>query len=202
MKKVDFKKLQKLSPDQRVKALREIQEELTKVIKDRSEEVSDSKDEIKDAQEFLKEAEDEMRIIEEMEIKAPKPKPVDVEKLFEREDKRTSARGPRERDIGEIAADAPKQPTQQEQQAYVQHLAQQESISNIYDRINAIRDDVGNRGVINSYQQDRLNQFDEALHRKEHYMREGSYKPGEDAEQLLTNAEKALRQTKDAYHRN
>ena len=201
MKKVDFKKIKKLSPEQRVKALREIQEELTKVIKDKSEEVADSKDEIQDAQEFLKEAEDEMRIIEEMEIKAPQAKPVDIEKLFEREDKRTSARGPREKDIGEIAAESPRQ-TPQEQQAYIQHLARRESLPHIYDSINEINGEVRRTGVITSYQQNRLDQFDEALHRKGHYMREKTYQPGEEAEHMLTNAEKAIRQTRDAYHRN
>ncbi len=187
MDKIDFDKLRKLPPDRKIKALREIQEELTKVITERNKEIEESQQEIKDAQDFLNEAEEELRVLEEMEETAPKIKKVDVEKLFGREEKKLG----KERELEDIADEAPRV-APQEERAYVNFLAQQ-PVSNIYERVNRIREEIKTTGVMSAYQQEKLDQFREALHEKEDAIREGEYSPGHKAESLLTAAEKAIR---------
>jgi predicted ATPase len=191
MEQIDFDKLRKMPPDRRAKALEELQDKLTKLIAERSKEIIDTQQEIKDAQDFLKEAQDELRVLEEMQEQAPGIKKVDVEKLFEREEKRTEPMRPRGRELEAIAADAPRQFSPQEQQAYISNLARQ-PVTNIYERVNQIRQDISETGVITAYQQNRLNLFGAALHEKEEAIRAGEYAAGKKAANLLTAAEKAV----------
>lgn len=191
MEHIDFDKLRKMPPDRRAKALKEVQEQLTKLIAERSKEITDTQQEIKDAQDFLKEAEDELRVLEEMQEHAPGIKQVDVGKLFEREEQRTEPARPRERELEDIAGDAPRTPSPQEQQAYISTLARQ-PITTLYDRINQIRQDITDTGVITAYQQNRLDQFGQALHEKEEAIRAGEYAAGKKAANMLSAAEKAV----------
>ncbi len=183
MDKIDFDRIRAMPPERKIKALREVQEKLTQLIKERSKEIEDSQREIKDAQDFLKEAEDELRVLEEMEEQAPKIKKVDVEQLFERE------KAPEQ--LEAIAAQAPRTPSPQEEQAYINFLARQ-PVTSIYERINQIRDQINTTGVISAYQQEKLGQFREALHEKEEAIREGEYAVGKKSAILLTAAEKAI----------
>ncbi len=203
MEKIDFAKLRKMPPERRVAALREVHEELTKLIKERSKEIEERNQEINDAQEFLKEAEDELRVLEEMQSTAPELKRVDVEKLFEREETRTTPARPRERELESIAEEAPRKPSAQEQQVYVNFLAHQ-PVTGLYDRINQIREDITTTGVISMYQQDKLNQFREALHQKEEDVKTGAYEPGRNAERLISAAEDSIQyatRTKTSFYR-
>jgi hypothetical protein len=186
MEKIDYRKIRKMAPDRRIKALREVQEELDTFIKEKSKEISESQQEIKDAQDFLKEAEEELQVLEEMQAEAPKIKKVDVEKLFE-------PAGKKERELEAIAEEAaPKaQPAGLEQQEYISRLAQQ-PVSSIYERINRIREEIRTTGLISNYQQEKLEQFREALEEKEEAVREGEYAPGKKAEHLMSAAEKAI----------
>jgi hypothetical protein len=199
MENIDFDKIRKMAPDRRIKTLRELQEKLDEFIKEREKEISTSQDEIRDAQDFLKDAEEELQVLEEMQAEAPKIKEVNVEKLFEPEKKKQG------RELEQIAEqEGPKTPpTSLEQQAYISRLAQQ-PVENIYERVNKIRDEIRTTGLMSSYQQERLEQFREALHEKEEAIREGEYQPGRKAEHLLTAAEKAIMYTTGAkqFYRN
>lgn len=187
MERIDFDKLRKMPPERRVKALKELQEKLNELIKERSKEIEDSQREIKDAQDFLRDAEEELRVLEEMEAAAPGIKRVDVEKLFEREEKQTAPAKPRERELESIAAEAPRAQGVEDQRAYVNFLARQ-PVTNIYERINRIREDINTTGVISTYQQEKLDQFRDALHEKE----ESGYQKNE---ALMTAAERAIEYT-------
>jgi len=187
MERIDFDKLRKMPPERRVKALRELQEKLNELIKERSKEIQESEQEIKDAQDFLRDAEEELRVLEEMEATAPRVKAVDVEKLFEREEKPTEPSRPRGRELESIAAEAPRAPSAEDQRAYVGFLARQ-PVTNIYERINRIREDIKTTGVISTYQQEKLDQFRDALHEKE----ESGYRKNE---ALMTAAERAIEYT-------
>ncbi len=196
MNKVTFEKLRTMPPERKIKALRELQEKLTVLIKERSKEIDESQQEIKDAQDFLKEAEEELRVLEEMEEQAPQLARVDVEKLFAR-----GKEPDQEKQLETIAAEAPRgAPNAQDEREYVNFLARQ-PIANIYERINKIREDIKTTGVISSYQQEKLEQFRDALHEKEEAIREGDYAAGRKAESLLTAAEKAIMYTSGDHHR-
>lgn len=187
MEKIDFDKIRKMPPERKVKALKELQEKLGELIKERTEEIEESKREIANAQEFLKEAEEELRVLEEMQAEAPMLKPVRVEKLFEREEQK-----PKEKELEAIAAEAQRTPTSAEREAYVNFLAQRASIADIYKSINRVREEIQHSGIISSYQQEKLEQFREALTQKEEAIRTGEYAAGKKAEHLLTAAERAI----------
>ncbi len=185
MERIDFNRIRKLPPDRRIKALREVQEELDSFIKEKTKEIDESQQEIKDAQDFLKEAQEELQVLEEMQAEAPKIRKIDVEKLFEP----TKKKG--EKELEAIAEEAPRTPMPSEQEAYISRLAQQ-PIANIYERIRAIGDEIRTTGTISPYQQERLEMFGEAIRAKEQAIKEGNYSPGKKAEHLLTAAEKAI----------
>jgi DNA repair exonuclease SbcCD ATPase subunit len=193
MEKIDFDKLRKMPPEQKVKALKELQEKLGDLIRERSKEIANSEQEIKDAQDFLKEAEDELRVLEQMEDQAPGIKQVNVEKLFESEkQQREQPTKPQGRELEDIAGEArTTAPSSVDDRAYINTLSRQ-PVANIYERITQIRDDIRTTGVISSYQQEKLEQFREALHEKEEAAREGAYKPGRKNAALMTAAERAI----------
>ncbi len=205
MERIDFDKLRKMPPERKIKALRELQEKLNALIQERNAEIQQNQREIQDAQDFLKEAEDELRVLEEMESQAPDIKQVDVDKLLRRETKRTEPTRPRERELESIADEAPRrQPNPEDQRAYVNSLARQ-PVASIYERVNEIRDQIRNTGVITTYQQERLNVLDEALHAKEEAIMAGQYEPNKKAEHLLSAAEKAIQYAsgaKNQFYRN
>ncbi len=197
MENIDFDKIRKMPPDRRIKLLKELQEKLDDFIKEKSKEISKSQNEIKDAQDFLKDAEEELQVLEEMQAEAPKIKKVDVEELFKPTKKKEEA-------LENIAErDAPKPAfTQSEQEAYINKLAQQ-PVSTLYERINQIRSEITTTGLMSNYQQERLEQFREALTEKEEAVRAGEYAPGKKEEHLMSAAEKAvayMTESKSFYH--
>jgi DNA repair exonuclease SbcCD ATPase subunit len=197
MENIDFDRIRKMAPDKRVKVLRELQEKLDEFIKEKSKEIQESQTEIKDAQDFLKEAEEELQVLEEMQAEAPKIRKVDVEELFKpAKDK--------EENLENIAEKEAPRPafTQSEQEAYISKLAQQ-PVSTLYERISQIRNEIKATGLMSNYQQERLEQFREALTEKEEAVRAGEYAPGKKAEHLMSAAEKAvayLTESKLFYH--
>lgn len=192
MDTIDFDKIRAMPPDRKVKALQELQGKLGEFIRERAKEIDQSQREIKDAQDFLKEAEDELRVLEEMQEQAPGIKKVDVEKLFEQE-KKSAGKPGKSGDLEAIADTAPRTnaPSAVDNRAYVSTLARQ-PITTLYERINTLRDDIRNTGVITTYQQEKLEQFREALHEKEDAIKAGEYAAGRKAEHMLSAAEKAV----------
>ncbi len=185
MERIDFNRIRKMPPDRRIKALKEVQEELDKFIKEKTREIEESQQEIRDAQDFLSEAEAELQVLQEMQAEAPKIRKIDVEKLFE------PTKNKNEKELEDIAEEAPRLQTPSEQEAYISRLAQQ-PIANIYERIRAISDEIRTTGTISQYQQEKLGVFGEAIKEKEDAIRAGTYSPGKKAEHLLTAAEKAI----------
>lgn len=109
-----------------------------------------------------------------------------MEKLFEPQKKKGG------KELEDIAEEAPKTAAAaSEQEAYITMLAHQ-PIANIYERIRAIGDEIRTTGTISPYQQEKLDQFYEALKEKEQAIKAGEYVPGKKAEHLLTAAERAI----------
>jgi hypothetical protein len=194
MEKVDFAAIKKLAPDRRIKALKELQEKLNELIKERTKEVEDSKKEIEEAREFLDEAEEELAVLEQMKAQAPAIRKIEVEKLFER-------KKPEEREEGleTITAAAQRQFTEQERETYIRQGARMPA-TQIRERVYEISDAIRETGVMTSYQQERLEQFNEMLRLK----RESEYKPGQKSELEMTAAERTIEYLtgKRQYSRN
>lgn len=187
MEKIDFNRIRKMAPDRKVKALQEVQEELNTFITEKNKEIQESQNEINDAQDFLREAEEELQVLEEMQSEAPKIKEVNVKKLFE---------PAKEKVLEDIAEqEGPKTaPASIDQQAYISKMARQ-PVATIYEKINTIRDQIKTTGIVSQYQQERLEQFREALQEKEEAIHEGRYSAGRNTANLLTAAEKAIAYT-------
>ncbi len=77
---IDFKALSRLPPDERVKVLAKLEDELQKLIKDRTKEIEQSKAEIAEAEALLQRAKDEMVVLEK--IGMPETKAVRIDDLF------------------------------------------------------------------------------------------------------------------------
>jgi len=177
MDKIDFEKLRKMPPERKIKALKELQEKLNSLIKERSKEISDSEQEVKGAQEFLKEAEEELRVLEEMQEQAPELKGVQVEKLFERTESRTEPTRPRDRELEDIAGEAKRPaPGPEEVRDYINQGARK-PMGELRERVYNVLDDIKNTGIITAYQQDKLEQFREMIHEKGNAYKEGEYNP-------------------------
>jgi hypothetical protein len=91
---IDFKALQRLPPDQRVKALERLEEQLQKLITQRNQEIEQSKREITEAESLLQRARDELVVLEK--IETPEARPVLIDDLFFKKPHGQGARKPAE----------------------------------------------------------------------------------------------------------
>ena len=80
MDKIDFRQIKKLPPEEKIKVLKRIEDELNKLIETRRKETEENNKEIAEAEELLKEAKNEFRVLEEIQL--PELKKVEIEKLF------------------------------------------------------------------------------------------------------------------------
>lgn len=181
MAKVDFSRLKKLPPNMRIKALKQLEEEFTKLIEAR-------KKEIEEAQLLLKEAKHELEIIEE--IETPKVKTIEVEKLFAKEEKTEETP-----ELEKIAAEAPRG-LPAEQESYAKFMAEQMSMEQIYNRLQDIQQEQTKTGIETTYQQNFVEAADRALYFKRQAEEKGIYIPSEKSEELLTTAEKLIKYLK------
>lgn len=85
---IDFKALSRLPPEERVKVLARLEDQLQKIIKERTQEIEQSKREIAEAESLLQRAKDELVVLEK--IATPEAKAVRIDDLFFGNPKTTS----------------------------------------------------------------------------------------------------------------
>ena len=169
MADIDFEQIKKLPPDQRIKVLNQLQEQIQKLIKERQQE-------IEDAQSLLKRAEEELRVIQE--IETPKPKQIHVEELFGRDEGEETLEKIARRDI--------PQPNE------LAERLEQKPISEIYQRLNEITGEIRDSGVITQYQENWLKAANYVAQDREQAIKEHKYNATDKAEHQLSAAEKII----------
>lgn len=175
MPEIDFEQIKKLPPDQRVKVLQELQNQIEKLINDR-------KKEIEQAHELLARAKDELRVLEE--VQTPKVKQLTVEELFKTNDKDDD----KKQGLENIAQKNIPSP-----EIIRQHF-EQKPIAEIYKRINDVTADIRNSGIITQYQENFLRAANYEMQDREKAIENRQYRPTEKAQHLLSTAEKIISQ--------
>lgn len=173
MATIDFEQIKKLPPDQRVKVLQELENQIQKLISER-------KKEIEEAQSLLSRAKDELRLIEE--IEAPVQKNISVEELFGKESKNEKKDG-----LENIATSAIPDPQ------VIRENFVQRPIADIYKRVNDITKDIRESGVITQYQENFLRAANYEVQDREKAIENHQYRASEKAEHMLSAAEKIIR---------
>jgi len=180
-KKIDD--IRKLSPEERIEMLRELEE--------------DNKKEIEEAEKLMKESMVEIRNEEIIrEIPPPGIKPVDISKLFEtEEDKKPDVQQPLEETV-----EKEKPEVSQEQIAQYGAKLSTEPMEDIYNRMKNIYSDVNENGYMNSGQQQELASLDYAMNKKANDIEAGSYKgvSSQVSDELVASMSMAARM-KDRY---
>ncbi len=172
MATIDFEQIKKLPPDQRVKVLQELENQIQKLISDR-------KKEIEEAQSLLSRAKDELRVIEE--IQTPTQKNISVEEMF-KENKNDKKEG-----LENITSSAIPDP-----QVIRENFAQR-PIADIYKRVNDITKDIRESGVITQYQENFLRAANYEVQDREKAIENHQYRASEKAEHMLSAAERIIR---------
>lgn len=176
MAKFDFSKLKQLPPENRIKALQKLEEELQKVINSRQKEIEEAKS-------LLEEARRELQVIEE--IETPNVKEVEIQKLFEQKKEESTEK---KAELEKIAEEAPRTlPAEQEE--YANFLAQNQSIDQIHNKLYEIRKDQSETGVEKWYQSAFVTAAERALNLKRTH---GQYESGSKKEELMTASERLI----------
>jgi len=186
MDKIDFKQIKKLPPQEKIKVLRQIEVELTKLIEIRkkeieesNKEIEDNKTEIAEAEALLAEARDEFQVLEK--IQTPELKKVEIEKLF---------RPKEEEGLEGIAAREPAA-VLAEKQARIEELSRK-PMEELYNAVVGIRKDVEQTGVETLYQQSQTEEISAALYEKKKAVENNEYNPSQKAKHLMTAAEQMM----------
>lgn len=173
MPEINFEQIKKLPPDQRVKVLQELQDQIEKLIKDR-------KKEIEEAHELLSRAKEELRVLEE--VQTPKVKQISVEELFKNEEKDEQNK----EGLENIARRIPSP-------ELIRQNFEQKPIAEIYKRINDVTGDIRESGIITQYQENFLRAANYEMQDREKAIENRQYRPTEKAQHLLSTAEKLIR---------
>lgn len=177
MNKIDFKKIKQLPPDEKIKVLQRIEEELRKLIEKRRKEIKEKDSEIEEAESLLEEARNELTILEE--IQTPELKKIDIGKLFIPKE---------EKGLESIAATAP---SEAEKLAQIEELSRQ-PMESLYTAVVGIKNEIQKTGVETLYQQERIEQISAALYEKRKAMERKQYSPTQKARHLMTAAEQIM----------
>lgn len=176
---LDFNKIKRLPPEKRIDALKDLQEELNKLIEER-------RKEIEEAKELLKESEEELQVL--LNVETPKTKQLNVEDIWKGEDKETK----KEKELEDITKEADdKRRKEFDKDEYINSL-KQKPIDDIYDRVKSLYSDIKDTGVITSEQQDRLNTIRTALYEKEKDIASGQYDADRNRRRELNKLEKGI----------
>lgn len=176
---LDFNKIKKLPPEKRIEALKDLREELNKLIEER-------KKEIEEAAELLKESEEELQVL--LNVQTPKTKSMSVEEMWGGENKEFK----KEKELEEITKEADDRRRKEfDKDEYINSL-KQKPIDDIYDRVKSLYSDIKDTGVITAEQQDRLNTIRTALYEKEKDIASGQYDADRDDRRNLTKLEKGI----------
>lgn len=177
MKKINFSQIKKLPPEEKIKVLERIEDELRKLIEERKKEISEKNSEIKSAEELLMQAQKEFKILEE--IKTPELKQIDIGKLF---------RPDEEKGLEGIAATAT---TEAEKQAQIEELSKA-PMQELYNAVVGIKSEIDKTGIETLYQQEKIEQINEALYEKRKAIENQQYNPSQKARHLMTAAEQIM----------
>ena len=180
MAKFDFSKLKQLPPENRIKAIQKLEEELHKLINARQ-------NEIEEAQSLLEEAKHEMQVLED--IETPAIKEVEVQKLFESEQEKSVEKKAELEDIAQEASRG----LSTEQESYAGFLAQEQSVDQIHNKLYEIRQEQTKTGIETFYQTSFVNAAERAMHIKRMH---GSYESGSKNEATMTASERLIQYLK------
>ena len=192
--KTELDELKKLSPEERIKKLKELQK------KDR--------EEIENAQKLIFESEEDMAREEEVKkMPIPQLKSIDIESLFSSEEKelfrakrfidfekpaaKEKAKAPKkdEKPLEEVAAEAEILKIEEER-AHAQYLNQlrEQPADKLYNRMKQIYSEVKDQGYVSPKQMEEINNLSYANARKFEDTRAGEYSPTQEAarEMVLT----------------
>jgi hypothetical protein len=176
---MDFNKIKKLPPEKRIDALKDLREELNKLIEER-------KKEIDEAVELLKESEEELQVL--LNVQTPESKKLSVEEIWGGENKETK----KQKELEDITRDADDRRRKEfNKEEYINSLKQKQ-IDDIYDRVKSLYSDIKDTGVITAEQQDRLNTIRTALYEKEKDIASGQYDADRDSRRELNKLEKGI----------
>jgi hypothetical protein len=180
MAKFDFSKLKQLPPENRIKAIQKLEEELHKLINARQ-------NEIEEAKSLLEEAKHEMQVLED--IETPAVREVEVQKLFESEQEKSIEKKSELEDIAQEASRG----LSTEQESYAGFLAQEQSVDQIHNRLYEIRQEQTKTGVETFYQTAFINAAEQAINLKKMH---GNYKSGSKSEAMMTASERLIQYLK------
>ena len=194
----DINNVKKLSVEDRIKKLKEIEKK--------------NKEEIKKAQDLLRESEEELeeKDKERADIPIPQMRAVDIDALFSEEERQMfKAKHFREdkhkkEDIvleDTVSVEERKlKPEQIEivQQQYRTQLSK-EPIKNLYNKVNEIRQNVSSNGYMSEEQQRQVANIEYALDRKREDIESGAYNPSEYAAHKLVSTQIIGEELKKKY---
>ncbi|MBN1644781.1 hypothetical protein JW851_01910 [Candidatus Woesearchaeota archaeon] len=176
MNGIDFDKIRQLPPEEKIKVLQRIENELKELINQRKKEIEKRNTEIEQAESLLQEAEKESRILEE--IKTPEIKTIDVSQLFR----------PEEKGLEGIAATLP---SEAEKASQIEELSRK-PMQELYNTVVGIKTEVEKTGIETLYQQQQIEQINEAMYEKRKAMESRQYNPTQKARHLMTAAEQMI----------
>lgn len=191
MDKIDFRQIKKLPPEEKIKVLKRIEDELKKLIATRRKETAANNKEIAEAEELLAEAQNEFRVLEE--IQTPELKKVEIEKLFRPKEEKEGKTG---RETGEdeglegIAATAPIAEIA-ERQARIDELSRK-PMEELYNAVIGMRKEIEKTGVETLYHQEKTEEISEALYEKRKAIENKEYNPSAKARHMMTAAEEMM----------
>ena len=168
----DLEDIKKLSPEERIDRLRKLEE--------------NKKKEIEEAHKLIEESVGQIKKEEELrdEIETPKPKQVDITKLFEGE--KESLEGVVEREKKELSEG------ELEQHRQYQHQLSKEAVGDLYNRVKDVYNQVKESGNITSEQQNRLDDINYAMQYKSNDIKSGTYKTASDEISDVMDASKKI----------
>lgn len=199
MAKADIEDIKKLSVEERIRKLKDMQEK--------------NKEEIKKAQELLRESEEELeeKEKEKAEIPIPQLRAVDIGELFTEEEKqmfnakrfKTEEPEKKEEALEEtVEAEEKKLTPEQIEQVQQQYRTQltKESAEELYSRIKGMQQNVQASGYMTKEQANQLANMEYALDKREQAMETGEYKPpSEQAANALVASRRIDEELKKKY---
>ncbi len=164
--------IKKLSPEERIDRLKKLEEDKKKEIEEAHKLIEESVGQIKKEEELMEE------------IETPKPKQVDITKLFEGEEE--SLEGVVEREKKELSEQ------ELEQHRQYQHQLSKEAVGNLYDRVKDVYNQIKETGEITGDQQNQLNDINYAMQYKSKDIQSGVYKTAGDEINDIMTASKGI----------
>ncbi|MBW2992816.1 hypothetical protein KY345_06390 [Candidatus Woesearchaeota archaeon] len=188
----------KLTVEERIRKLKEIEEK--------------NKEEIKKAQDLLRESEEELEAKEKekAEIPIPQLRAVDIGELFSEEEKQMfkakrfeKEKPKKEEEVLEetVAEEEKKLTPEQIELAQKQYRTQlsKEPAAELYNKIKNIYQDVQSSGMMTTEQANQINNIEYALDKKQQDIEKGEYNPSEYAANKLVTTQQIGEELKKKY---